>query len=75
MSFREKHKRNIEFLDRKFRERFGMTLAEFYKKIEPKNNPAKDDPQFVWSREMTGEALIGGRSVGKARITPPDKGI
>jgi hypothetical protein len=47
-SFREKYKSQMEFLDQQFRERFEMSIQEFWKRITPKINPAKDDPVFNW---------------------------
>lgn len=51
-SFREKYRKEILFLDAQMQERFGMTLMEFWEKIQPKDNPFKDDPKFDWHKEQ-----------------------
>ena len=51
-SFRERYAAIGEELDRQLRERFEMSMQEFWERITPKINPAKDDPIFNWhSRE------------------------
>ena len=47
-SFREKYRHTIEKLNLDLIRRFGMSLDEMAKKLEPKDNQMRDEPVFKW---------------------------